>query len=146
MEKWYLDGHFKLTRSVYQREAIVTEVSDQIEITFLKPITSDKTMSEAWNFMFDWGKKRYPRYVFHFPQLSACLNINDDEETPVFSSCFTSTKRTPKKIGDYYGIDENGLPCKAPDVAKNIYVSFYMHPGEFCFLNPRADLRKFPKK
>ena len=67
--KCYVDSHFRVTKSVYLRKAIVTENSGSIEITFLKPVAFSKGMSEAWRLLTDWGRRNYPRYSFYFPRL-----------------------------------------------------------------------------
>ncbi len=124
-----------------QKKALVTEVPGWIELTFIDPIVNYREMSEAWKFMFDWGKRTYPRYSFRFPCLTTCLLANEGEREPIFFSCFTSTMDVSK--GAYYGIDIKGKSCAAPLIAENVYASFLMHPGEFYFLNPGVDLKKY---
>ncbi len=141
MGKCYVDRYFKITNSVSQKKALVTEIPGWIELTFLDPIIHFRGMSEAWRFMFDWGKRAYPRYSFRFPRLATCLLGNDGEAEPIFSSCFTCTINKSKNY--YYGIDLSGQSCVAPVIAENVYVSFLMHPGEFYFLNPGVDLKRY---
>jgi hypothetical protein len=143
MGKCYVDRYFKVTQSLSLRKALVTEVPNWIEITFLEPICHNRGMSDAWKFLSDWGRRNYPRFSFNFPRVETCLVANDGEVKPVLFSCYTSTLSKKFDRSFYYSLDAEGKFCEEPLIAGNVYASFLMHPGEFFFLNPGVDLKRY---
>jgi len=144
--KLYVDANLKITKSLYSRKAIVNKVRGYFEITFLKPIAHKKDLSEAWKERCLWHQMYHTSYPAYFPRVESCLFANEDEKSPLFKSCYTSSDYT-----DYHGrrdfwyiIDSQGTETAyRGGVLENVYISILLTHDEFFRINPWADISPY---
>ena len=147
MKKCYVDRNFRVTGNLYEARGLLHQANGKMEILILKPIGHDKTLSEAWVLMMDWGRRMYTGKSFNFPSVNACLLANYLERELPIVSCYTCSKsRNRGKEDTYRAIDEHGKVIIAPEQAENVYIAVTLLHDVFYHINPWLDLRSYQTK